>query len=318
MLSMEYDITIGKFRLGMVDSITVKKSVETLCDTATIVLPSSYINKAVGIESKLHEGDEVLIALGYSNQVEREFVGYLNSISTDDSKVTLDCEDSIYLFRKSLPDKEYVNTSLKSLLQSVVKAIKPSYEVECDYDFTYDRFVVKDATAWDVLKKVQDETKANVYFKGKTLHVHPQYSEIENEQAVVYDFSVNIEKSSLKWKRADQREYLVEIEGILPNGERVKEIAGKPGGDKRSVKLYVTDRASLKSRAEEEMKMVVYTGFEGNVTGWLVPYCEPGYKIELRDAEYPDKNGTYYVVATETRFSSSGGERVVTIGKKID
>lgn len=318
MLSMEYDITVGSYRLGMVDSVEVKKSVETLSDTAIIVLPSAYINKAIDVESKLKEGDKVSVRFGYGKNLKLEFNGYLNAISTDDGKVTLECEDSVYLFRKEVKDAEHKNITAKSLLQKIAKEVDTTFSVSCDYDFIYEKFIVKDATAWDVLKKVQDETKANIYFKDNVLHVHPQYSEISNSQAVIFDFSVNVEKSDLKWKRADQRKYLVEVEGVKSDGTRISVTFGKAGGDKRSIKIYgVTDKNSLLKRAKEELATVVYTGFEGNFTGWLVPYCEPAFKIEFRDDEYPEKNGIYYVIATETKFSSSGGERVITIGKKI-
>ncbi len=318
MLAMEYDIRVGRYRIGMVDSVTVKKSVETLCDTATIVLPAVYANKSLDVESKLTEGDDVTIRFGYGENLETEFTGYLNTIQTDDNKVTLECEDAVYLFRKEVKDTEHKQVTVKSLLQKIVQEIDATFSVSCDYDFVYDKFVVKDATAWDVLKKVQDETKANIYFNGKTLHIHPQYSAIANTQAVVYDFAVNVEKSALKWKRADERKYFVEVEGVKSDGTREKVTFGKTGGEKRSIKVFgITDRASLLKRAKEELATVVYSGFEGNFTGWLVPYCEPSYKIMLRDGDYPDKNGNYYVVATETKFAASGGERVVTIGKKI-
>lgn len=318
MLELEHDIRVGRYRIGMVDSVTVKKSVETLCDTATIVLPATYVNKSIDVESKLAEGDAVAIRLGYGDTLQTEFEGFLSTVKTDDDKVTLECEDALYHFRKELRDAEHKNISVNSLLQTIAGEVDTAYTVECDYDFVYDKFVVKDAMALDVLKKVQDETKANIYFNGKTLHVHPQYSEIANSRSVVYDFAVNVEKSALKWKRADERKYFVEVEGVKPDGERVTVTFGKPGGEKRCIKVYgVTDKNSLLKRAKEELATVVYSGFEGNFTGWLVPYCAPSYKVMLRDGDCPEKNGNYYVVATETKFAASGGERVVTIGKKI-
>ena len=318
MLAMEHNISIGNYRLGIVDSITIKRSVETLTDTALIVLPCAYANKTLEVESKLKEGDEVTIELGYNNDLQTEFKGYLKTIQTDDGSITLECEDAIWLFRKELKNKEHKNITAKSLLQKVVQEIDSSFNVSCDYDFTYEQFVIKDATAYDVLKKLQDETKANIYFTGNTLHCHPQYSEITNAEPVRYDFSVNVEKSNLKYKSDKDRKFFIEVEGIPSSGKRVTVTYGTMGGDKRSLKVYgVTDKDSLLKRAKEELTTLVYTGFEGNFTGWLIPYCEPAYKIELRDQDYPDKNGTYYVVATEVKFSSSGGERTVTIGKKI-
>jgi hypothetical protein len=319
MMSMEYKIKIGKYRLGCVDSVRIRKSVESLSDTAEIVLPATYINKSIDIESKLKEGDIVTIELGYDDHLQTEFNGYLNTITTDDSSVKLECEDDIYLFRKEVRNKEMKNVSLLSLLQYVISEIDKSYILACDYDFKYDKFVIKDVNAWDILKKVQDETKANIYFKDKTLHVHPQYKEIANTAVVTFDFARNVEKSSLKYKKADQRKYFVEVESVGRDGKRIVVTVGKQGGERRSIKVYgITDKASLTKRGEQELQQIVYTGFEGNFTGWLVPYCQPTYKILLRDSEYPYKNGVYYVVSTEVNFSSQGGERIISIGKKIN
>lgn len=319
MLAMEYKIKIGKYTLGYVDSVRIRKSVESLSDTAEIILPATYINKSIDIESKLKEGDTVAIELGYDNSLQMEFKGYLNTITTDDSSVKLECEDDIYLFRKEIKNKELKKVSLFTILKYLIEQVDKSYGLSCDYDFKYDKFVIKDVNAWDVLKKVQDETKANIYFKDKTLHVHPQYKEIENSKAITFDFARNIEKSSLKYKKADQRKYFVEVEGVGKDGKRIVVTVGKQGGEKRNIKIYgVTDKISLQKRGEQELQQIVYTGFEGNFTGWLVPYCEPTYKIELRDSEYPEKNGVYYVISTEVNFSSQGGERIISIGKKIN
>lgn len=318
MLNMDYEILIGGRRLGLLTSVTVRKSVETLCDTATIVVPATYLGRTLNIEQYLNEGDTIDISLGYNGNLQTEFQGYINSIKTDDNCLTIECEDALWLFRSEVSNKEYKNITIKSLLQRIVQQVDGSFVVKCDYDFTYDKFVCKDATAYDVLKKIQDETKANIYFSGTTLHVHPQYSEITNTQPIKYDFAVNIEKSDLKYKRADERKYFIEVEGIQPDGKRVTVTTGKQGGDKRCIKVYgVTDQASLLRRAQEELATIVYTGFEGSFTGWLVPYCEPAYRIELNDEDYPEKKGQYYVIATETTFSSAGGVRKITIGKKI-
>ena len=318
MLNMDYEILIGGRRLGLLDSVTIRRSVESLCDTATIVVPATYLNRTLNLEQYLQEGETVSIDLGYNGNLQTEFEGYLQAVHTDDKSITIECEDSLYLFRKEVGNKEYKNITVKSLLQQIVQQVDGSFTVKCDYEFTYDKFVCKDATAYDVLKKLQDETKANIYFSGTTLHVHPQYSKIGNTQPVKYDFAVNIEKSELKYKKDDERKYFIEVEGIKSDGTRVTVTTGKQGGDKRCIKVYgVTDRASLLKRAQEELQTVVYTGFEGSFTGWLVPYCEPTFRIELNDEDYPEKKGQYYVIATETTFSSSGGQRKITIGKKI-
>lgn len=315
---MDFDIHIGQFRVGMLESVVVKSSVESLADRATITLPGSEYNRALKVEDKIAEGDAVHIRFGYDADMQdlpSEFKGYVESIATDDGAIQIKCEDEIYRFRKDLTDTVLTNVTVRELLEHMLRELG-GFSLSCDYDFRYDKFTIYQATGFDVLKKVQEETRANIYLKGQTLHVHPQYAEIGKK--VVYDFAVNIEKSDLKYKDARQRKFLAMVEGTDAQGKTVQVTKGTPGGDRLSIKIPgVSDRATLEKRAEEELKLRAYSGYEGNFTAWLLPRVEPTDLVELRDADYEYKNGSYYVVSVETTFSSAGGSRKVTIGKKI-
>ena len=287
MYSMNFDIVIGKYRLTALEKAAIKCSVENLADTADITLPGTLFNRTLEIEGKIAEGDAVRILLGYDQVLREEFAGYVLK-----------------------------NITVKALLTSVAQEVG-SYEVECDYDFTYDSFTIHAATGYDVLRKVQSETKANIYLRGKTLHVHPQYAQIGGK--VVYDFAVNIEKSDLKYRDATKRKFLAVVEGTDAQGKTIRIERGTTGGDKFTLKLPgVSDRKSLEQRADEELKVRAYTGYEGSFTGWLEPYVEPTWLAEIRDGEYEYKNGSYYVLSVETTFCDKGASRVVTIGKRIE
>jgi hypothetical protein len=317
MYAMDYKIKIGRWSLMMLDSVKITKSVENLADTATIVIPGTYINKALEIEDKIAEGDAVEIMLGYDGDVKTEFTGYLNSISTDDGTIKLECEDALYLFRQPVADRELKNVGLKSMLQTVAAEVSPDIKVDCSYEFTWEKFVFFKSTALDVLKKVQDETRANIYFAGDTLHIHPPYAEIFNRLPVIYDFAVNIEKSDLKYVKTKDKKIEVEVTVTKPNGEKITQKYGRPGGETIKKTVGSANAGDMKRVAESEYNLWVYDGYEGGFTGWLIPYVEPGYKIQLRDSDYPYKSGDYYVIAVETSFSSSGGSRKINLGRKI-
>ena len=68
------------------------------------------------------------------------------------------CEDELYKFRKDLKDRVLKSVTVKTLLTSVAEEVG-KYEVACDYDFTYDNFTIHAATGYDVLRKVQSETR---------------------------------------------------------------------------------------------------------------------------------------------------------------
>ena len=313
---MAWQIYIGKFRLGLLDSVKIHRSVDLLADTAEICLPATALNRMLDIESCLQRGDRVSIALGYDDVMTEEFTGFLQEISVNGGNITLNCEDALFLLRKPVGDAELKNIPLKNLLEHVIRETGIRVSVVCSYEFSYEKFVISRATGYDILKKVQEETKANIYMKGSVLHVHPAYEELFG--SVRYDFFQNIEKDNLTYKRADERKFEVEVEGMTKDGQSVKVMVGTTGGDRRSVKVYgVTDPALLKKRGAEELKYLVYDGYEGNFTTWLLPYCDAGYSAEVRDREYPHKDGKYYVTAVTTEFSQNGGIRKVQLGRKL-
>lgn len=321
MFRMDFDISVGNYRLKMVDAVKVKHSVEQLSDTATITLPAMVEGKALQVEEKLrpnpNEPTPVTIKLGYDGNLETEFEGFLKTVATDGGNLTLECEDAIYLFDKKVDDVELTGISMKALLEKVVRQIDPSYKVETEFDFTWEKFVFYHATARDILKKVQDETKANIYFKGKTLYVRPQYAQA-SDKTVVFDFSRNIESSSLKYRKKEDKKVEVTVKMTNALGKSFEKTAGAPGG--KSIKKVVSgvSETQLATLAKNEHNLWCYDGYEGSFTGWLIPYVEPGDTARIIDSDYPTKGGLYYVTGTEISFSKEGGKRTVSLGRRLD
>ncbi len=317
MYRMSHNITIGSYRLMLLESVRIVHSVEALSDTAEIVLPGTVMNVAIEVEDKIHVGDAVKIELGYNGKLKTEFEGYVQRIGTDDGSIKLECEDGLWLFRKGVADKVYKNADVKSILKDIAGQCG-DFTVECDYAFTYEKFTVHNATGYDVLKKIQEEVKPNIYLKGQTLHVHPQYAEVFGEAK--YDFSRNIERggTSLEYRRKEDRRVLVTVEGEKKNGTKVKVEEGVTGGDRLTLKVPgATDEASLRLVAKRLLEEKCYTGYSGSFCGWLLPYCDTGYKVSLHDPDYEYKDGTYYVTAVEVSYSRSGGKRTITLGKRL-
>jgi hypothetical protein len=313
---MTWEVKIGKYRLRTIDSVVISKSIENLADTATITLPATHINTALQVEDKIAEGDAVEIRLGYDDRLETEFKGYLNRISTDGGSLKLECEDELYVFRKPVKNAEFENVSLKSLLNYVVKQTESKAKIECDFDFRYEKFTIFKADGLDVLQKIQEETKADVYFADGVLHLHAPYSKVINRKAVIFDFTRNIEKADLKYMTLAHKKIEIEVVYIDAKGKKKTKKFGQSGGVKETVVAGSTSEAGAQKVAENTHARIAFDGYEGSFTAWLVPYIEPCYKVELRDAQYGRKE-SYYVVGTETSFSSSGGVRTIKLGRRI-
>jgi hypothetical protein len=327
--------TKADYSLGFLESVEIHKSVDVLADTCTIKLPVQLYNKAIpqtradelgnDISGLIAVGDAIKVFIGYDmpdfSNVPAEFEGFLQAINTDDGSIVLTCEDYLYLMRISVADKQFKNTSIKTIAQYLLSQVKADMVINCSLTINYEKFVISKATAYDVLKKIQEETKGNIYIRKNAngqweLNIHPPY--VEKHGYVEYSYQENIEKSELKYKRESDRKLEITIERTGKDGKTIKQTFGKTGGDKETIKGNGMDETSLLQLAQNRYHQVCFDGFEGSLTAWLVPYVEPGYSAHITDEDYDYKDGSYYVTAvTTTVDGSGGGVRKVQLGIKL-
>lgn len=316
MFTMTYDIQVGSYQLGMLEKVEINRSVELLADTAVITLPAAEYNKALEVEDKIRRGDKVTVRLGYSETgLREEFAGYVQRVGTDNGAITLECEDELYKFRVGVKNQQLSNIALKTLLDLIIKAIGGGYAVDCSYGWTYEKFVINSATGFDILKKIQEESGADIYVQDNVLHVHAPGEKVGKD--VIYDFSQNVQSCDLTYRRADERRVEVIVKAVMPDGKVKEKHYGTTGGDKVTVKCATSDDASMKLRGESEHKRLTFDGYDGSITTWLVPAVVPGDSADLYDADYDYKNGRYYIRAVKTEFSSSGATRNIELGFRL-
>jgi len=321
MLNIIWDIkfkTAGvTYSLQTVASVDIETSVDNLADTAIITLPEAVMNQVLNIGDQVKRGSEVVIKLGYDKTLQTEFVGFVQNVPTNDSSLKIVCEDALFLFRVGVKDVELKPTSLAKIAQAIIDQINPTYKLVCDYDIAYEKFVIHQATGYDVLKKLAEETKANIYFntEKKELHIHAPY--IEKGGEVIYSLQVNVEKSSLEYKNAIDRKVEVVVESTNVKGKVESYTTGTTGGEKVTLKVGSVSAADLPKIANAELIRRSADMYEGSIDTWLVPFVQPTYTAKIKDEDYPDKDGKYYVTGVSTSVSESGGKRTVKLGIKV-
>lgn len=313
--NIDWDITLGNYSLQMLAGVEVISSVDTLADTCTIELPEAAFNKAFNIEQKLKRGDSVLVKFGYDDDLKTEFTGYILNIQSDDSSLKINCEDGLFTLRKPVTDKKFKAASVKDIAAYVIEQTGSGLKLVCDLDLRYESFVISKADGYDVLKKLQEETSGNIYVKDNNLHLHPKYSEKAGD--VRYSFQHNIEKGDLKYVKAEDKKIEIKITSTDKNGKIREEKYGTTGGEVKEFKGEGLDAASMKARAKQEYSLAMMDGYEGDITAWLIPEAKPTMTAKIEDEDYEWKDGRYYIVSVTTKINESGGERKITIGKKL-
>jgi hypothetical protein len=308
----------GDYQLRTIKEIEVTSSVDNLVDTAIITLPEAVMNTVFEVQDKIARGTRVIIKCGYDYNNVTEFEGFVNDITTDNNALKFECEDALFLFRVKVKDIELKPTSVKKIAEYLVNQIDPSFKVVCpEYDLAYEKFVIHQATGYDVLKKLQEETKANIYFNTakKELHIHPPY--IEKGGDVVYSAQKNIRSASLEYKKAIDKKVEITVERTGIDGKVKSFKKGTTGGDSVTLKVGAFSDSAVEKIVDAELLKRNADGYEGSIDTWLIPFVAPTYTAKYIDDDYPEKKGKYYVVSVKTNFSEAGGKRTVQLGVKL-
>ena len=319
--NIEFKTAGVSYSLKTVASIDIECSVDNLTDTATITLPEAYMNQVFNIGNEVKRGSEVIIKAGYDDDLKTEFVGYVQEVVTNDSSLKIVCEDALFLFRKAVKDEEIKRTSIKNIASKLIAQIDPSFQLKIDEygnDVYFEKFVIHQATAFDVLKKIAEETKANIYFntEKKELHIHPPY--VEKGGEVIYSMQRNVENSALEYKKAIDRKVEVTVESVDLNGKVKSYTTGTTGGEKITVKSAVPlTNSAMAARADAELIRRSADMFDGAIDTWAIPFVRPTYTAIIKDEDYPEKDGNYYIVSVSTSISEGGFKRTVKTGIKL-
>ncbi len=297
--------------------VNIISSTVNLVDTAVLTMPETIMNKVIDYRRIMQVGDYIKIELGYDEDYRTEFEGYIDRMTVEDSNMKVFCIDAIYLFKKDVKSIQLKPTTIKQIAQYLVDQIDSSYKVVCDFDVTYEKFVIHQATGFDVLKKIAEETKANIYFRteSKELHIHPAF--VEKGGDVVYSMQKNIESSKLTFKRAIDNKVQIVVESTNVSGKVTKVERGSTGGNTVTLKVGAVKESDLQTIAENAYKARNTDQYEGSFDAWLIPFVQSSYSAKVVDEDYPAMTSKYYVETVETNYSDSGGVRTITLGVKL-
>ncbi|MFC2561370.1 MAG: hypothetical protein ACFNWV_08035, partial [Porphyromonas pasteri] len=107
-------VEIDSERKWVIDKITaceIERSTDDLTDTCKLTLPKRMLwDSKEG--APLRRGDKVRISLGYDDDLQLAFVGYIREVGFK-TPVVIECEDEMYQLKKQATVKKaYRNASL--------------------------------------------------------------------------------------------------------------------------------------------------------------------------------------------------------------
>jgi hypothetical protein len=293
-----------------------------LSDTAIIKLPTNFkirqTNELKYTEEAISVGDKVTIMLAYQGQYSGvEFKGYVKKINP---KIPLEihCEDSMWLLRRKNINKSWQKTTLKQILQEVVKDTAISLDVKHIPNINLDKWVIINANGCQVLESIKKQLCMTVFLndEGKLYCGLQQGTNIG--QGVVYDLNYNLVENNLEFKaKADRRIKVKYKYKAKDNKEKVVEVGDSDGEQREFYTSVISDEKKLKEMATAEIEKLKYDGFDGDVTSFLIPYATRGMKAIIKDKDHKNREANYFIKKVVTTFGTGGARRKVTISNKL-
>lgn len=306
------------------NSVEIELDMFKINSSCVIRIPASARLQAKGTKGgesvqsakQFNRGDKITVKLGYNNQLETEFTGYISRVNFT-SPCEIECEGFEFLLRSPCETKTWKQTNMKEVIQYIIKdtPIELSDEIP-DVNFT--KFVIPaNMTKLEALQMVKDKYGMTIFFDGSLLYAGLAY--VPDKGTVKYKLGWNtIKDNDLKYRNAEDVSLKIKAVWIKPDNTKLEAEVGDPKGSLRTLFFYnVSSKSELEKLAKEEIQKYKYSGYEGKITTFLQPFVKPGMKGELQDPRYEERHGTYYITKVKTKADRNGGRRTVDFTLKL-
>ena len=245
-----------------------------------------------------------------------EFEGYVKKVKPS-IPVSIECEDAMYLLRRKNINKSWQKTTLKEVLQEVVKDT-PIALADNIPQMQLDQWLIRNANGTQVLDKLKEEFRLSIFINDEGT-LYAGLSELTNiGRTARYDLNYNIVANDLEYRTKDERRLKVQYTYIDKNNKKKTVEEGDPDGELRTFHTsVVSDEAKLRAMARAEMEKLKYDGFDGSITSFLVPFATRGMQAHIIDKELKEIDERYFIKKVETTFGRNGARRQITIGARL-
>jgi len=313
-------ITIAdNLQFTVCQSIHIESSVQVLANNAKIELPREFRNavdlvgNSVNISGKsildyMWRGASIKIELGYDGDLQTEFEGYITKIGAE-MPLLIECEDEMFQLKKAKRETKFIKSGK---LIDIIKAVVPAnYTIECNGDYSIGKWLIEDATPFNVLDELRDKAGIRAYFKNPTTLAVGMIVDFKPQATHFYNFSENVRRgSNLKFEQKESKPIFLTVESKQANGKVISVSVGEKGGDEKKMKLWPNmTKAELEVWANKQQTSVSYSGFEGTLDGWCYPRTKPGDAVQIYRPYYKDRHqdGRYFIESVTIDVNGSDG-----------
>lgn len=313
-LTAKIEITGAKrWQLDKVTEVEITLDTEQLTDTCKITLPKK-IKWDGAAEIPVQRGDAVKVWLGYDDDLQLAFAGYVRDVGFK-TPIVLTCEDEMFKLKQQPTEKKaYKSVNLETLLKD--QGI--SYKINVMGEQSLGQYRVTADTVAALLGHLK-ENGIRSFFRmeeGAPVLYCGVLFEKQESPTQVFATGVNIiSDQSLEQQKAENIRLNVKAISLMPNNKKIKVDVGDADGERRTLHTYNKTESELKAWAEQEIKRLKRDGLTGSFTTFGYKIVDKLAAIGMRiDGE---KKGVYQVKKNVIKYGTSGFRQEITLGARI-
>lgn len=296
-----------------VNAVEITRDTEKLTTEAKITMPKKVKwDKADKIPVK--RGDSVKISLGYDDNLQTAFVGYVRDVGFK-TPIVITCEDEMFKL-KQMPTKKKAYRSVS--LETLLKDQGIGYRLNIMGEQALGAYRVTADTVAALLGKLSEQGIRSFFrYEDDTPVLYcGVLFERDTRPAQVFKTGLNIiSDQSLQQQKAENMRLRVKAVSLMPDNKKIKVEVGDADGEHRTLHTYNKTESELKAWAEQEIKRLKRDGLTGSFTtfGHTLVDCLDAIGIVIDGV----KSGVYQVKKNVVKYGDRGYRQEITLGLRV-
>lgn len=309
-MRMNSEVHIGGYLIESgIHSCKIETSRKNMGVTAEIKIP----NYQGVLDQNLKVKDEVLIKLGYNDELVEEFKGYVTEIKPNSPLVIL-CEDEMFLLKdKKLEPKSWKSITLEKLLKHLVPGIDAKVPSKTYVDYR----IKPNQTIAMVLQELKDENMLDIFYQGGQFFAGYAYERAVGKTDYHLQKNVPSNQTNLIFKRKGDRKVGVVGLSKQNDGSEIKVEKGDQDGEQIKIEIPGITLDELTYQVDHALKTADFDGYNGKIVSFGQPFVEHGMTANVFDEKYPERAGEYTVESVTVNYGPSGFRRDIELGFKV-
>ena len=296
-----------------VNAVEITRDTEKLTTEAKITMPKKVKwDKADKIPVK--RGDSVKISLGYDDNLQTAFVGYVRDVGFK-TPIVITCEDEMFKL-KQMPTKKKAYRSVS--LETLLKDQGIGYRLNIMGEQALGAYRVTADTVAALLGKLSEQGIRSFFrYEDDTPVLYcGVLFERDTRPAQVFKTGLNIiSDQSLQQQKAENMRLRVKAVSLMPDNKKIKVEVGDADGEHRTLHTYNKTESDVTAWAEQEIKRLKRDGLTGSFTtfGHTLVDCLDAIGIVIDGV----KSGVYQVKKNVVKYGDSGYRQEITLGLRV-